>query len=170
MSQSQSETANQFFLAPNPLRLKISIFFKLDICGHGPYVTSSLTRGLVCRLQLLLALAIAIIFGSESRGTNDHILLFQIQDFPNLECQVPVFISPRNRMAQFYPQTLGSLFVNDKVSRIDKPNRKKFLRYSSYRLQMDISRRHIIFRLVLHTSDAITLIPTDLQFILREVV
>jgi hypothetical protein len=36
----------------------------------------------VCRLQLLLALARAVIFGSEPRGTRGHIVLFQIQDFP----------------------------------------------------------------------------------------
>jgi hypothetical protein len=36
----------------------------------------------VCRLQLLLALASAVIFGSESRGTSDHVLLSQIRDFP----------------------------------------------------------------------------------------
>jgi hypothetical protein len=30
---------------------------------------------------------------------------------PNLEGQVPVFISPRNRVAQLYHQALGSLFV-----------------------------------------------------------
>jgi hypothetical protein len=42
----------------------------------------SLTRGRVCRLQLLLALASAVILGSESRGTRDHILLSQIRDFP----------------------------------------------------------------------------------------
>jgi hypothetical protein len=29
---------------------------------------------------------------------------------PNLEGQVPVFIYPRNRVAQLYPQALGSLF------------------------------------------------------------
>jgi hypothetical protein len=40
------------------------------------------TRGRVCRLQFLLALASAVIFGSESRGTRDHILLSQIRDFP----------------------------------------------------------------------------------------
>jgi hypothetical protein len=34
-----------------------------------------------CRLRLLLALASAVIFGSESRGTSDHILLYQIRDF-----------------------------------------------------------------------------------------
>jgi hypothetical protein len=36
-----------------------------------------LTRGRVCRLQLLLALASAVIFGSESLATRDHILLSQ---------------------------------------------------------------------------------------------
>jgi hypothetical protein len=40
---------------------------------------------MVCRLQLLLALASAVILGSESRGTRDHILLFQIRDSPNME-------------------------------------------------------------------------------------
>jgi hypothetical protein len=53
----------------------------------------------------------ADILGSESRGTHDHILLSQIRDSPNLEGQVPVFISPSNRAAQFHPQALGSLFV-----------------------------------------------------------
>jgi hypothetical protein len=42
----------------------------------------SLTRGRVCRLQLQLALASAVIFGSESRRTHGHILLSQIRDFP----------------------------------------------------------------------------------------
>jgi hypothetical protein len=68
-------------------------------------------RGRVCRLQLLLVLASAVIFGYESRGTYDHILLSQIRDSPNLEGQVPVFISPRNMVSQLYPQALGSLFL-----------------------------------------------------------
>jgi hypothetical protein len=42
----------------------------------------SLTRGRVCRLQLLLTLANAVIFGSESRRTRGHIFLSQIRDFP----------------------------------------------------------------------------------------
>jgi hypothetical protein len=32
-------------------------------------------------------------------------------DSPNLEGQVPLFISPRNRVAQLYPRALGSLSV-----------------------------------------------------------
>jgi hypothetical protein len=74
-------------------------------------VALSLTRERVCRLRLLLHPASAIILGSESRGTRDHILLSQIRDSPNLEGQVPVFISPRNRVAQLYHQALGSFFV-----------------------------------------------------------
>jgi hypothetical protein len=76
-------TANQFVLAHSPLRLTARIYFsQLNTCGHSPYITSSLTRGWVCHLQLLLALASAFILGSESRGTRDHILLSQIRDFP----------------------------------------------------------------------------------------
>jgi hypothetical protein len=72
-----------------------------------------LTRGRVFRLhlQLLLLLASAVILGSEPQGTHDHILLSQIRDSPNLEGQVPVYIFPRNRVAQLHPQALGSLFV-----------------------------------------------------------
>jgi hypothetical protein len=60
---------------------------------------------------MLLALASAVILAPESRGTQDHILLSQIRDSSNLEDQVPVFIFPRNRAAQLYPQALGSLFL-----------------------------------------------------------
>jgi hypothetical protein len=62
-------------------------------------------------LQLLLAVASAVIPGSEPRVIHDHILLFHIRDSPNLEGQVPVFISPSERVAQLYPQALGSLSV-----------------------------------------------------------
>jgi hypothetical protein len=60
---------------------------------------------------MLLGLASAVILRSECRGTHDHILLSQIRDSPNLEGQVPVFISQRNRVVQLYPQALGSLSV-----------------------------------------------------------
>jgi hypothetical protein len=105
-------TANQFVFATSPLRLTTSIFFQLNTCGHSPYVKSCRTREWVCRLQLLLALASAVILRSESRVTNDHILLSQIRDSLNLEGQVSILISPRNRVAQLYPQPLGSLFVS----------------------------------------------------------
>jgi hypothetical protein len=70
---------------------------------------ASLSRERVCRLQLLIVLANAVILGSESLGTHDHILLSQIRDLPNLEGQVAIFISSRNRMPQLYPQALCSI-------------------------------------------------------------
>jgi hypothetical protein len=42
----------------------------------------SLTRGWVCRLQLLLVLVSVAILGSEFSRSRDHILLSQIRDFP----------------------------------------------------------------------------------------
>jgi hypothetical protein len=104
-------TAHQFVLAPSPFRPSTALFFQLNTCGHSPYVISSITRKWVCRLEMLLALASAVILRSESRGTHDHILLSQIRDSPNLEGQVPVFISPRNRLVRLYSQALGSLCV-----------------------------------------------------------
>jgi hypothetical protein len=50
---------------------------QLRVCWCGAL---SLTRRRVCRLQFLLALASAVIFGSQSRGTRDHNLLSQIRD------------------------------------------------------------------------------------------
>jgi hypothetical protein len=88
------------------MRLMARIFFfQLNTCGHSPHVTSSLTRGLVCCLQLLLALASTSILRSESHRTQDHILLSQILVSPKL------FVSTSNRVAQLYPQALGSLSV-----------------------------------------------------------
>jgi hypothetical protein len=55
------------------------IVWQLRVCWFGE---PSLTRGWVCRLQLLLALASSVIFGSESRRTSDHILLCQIRRLP----------------------------------------------------------------------------------------
>jgi hypothetical protein len=99
-------------LGAKPLRPTSSIFFfKLNLCGYSPYATSSLPRRWVCHLQSLLALISAVILRSESRGTHDHILLSQIQDSYNPEGWVPVFKSPRNRVAQLYPHALGSVFV-----------------------------------------------------------
>jgi hypothetical protein len=64
---------------PVYLGIKHPTVRQLRVCWCGAL---SLTRGRVCRLQLLLALANAVICGSESRGTRDHILLSQIRDFP----------------------------------------------------------------------------------------
>jgi hypothetical protein len=92
-------------------------FPQLNPYGHSPHVTSSLTRGWVCRLLLLLGLASAVIFRSDSGGTHHHILLSQTRYSPNLEGQVPVFISLRNKVAQLYPQVLGSFSLSPTARR-----------------------------------------------------
>jgi hypothetical protein len=50
---------------------------------------------------------------SQVRIPQDSWSNFTLSDsrLPNLEGQVPVFISHRNRVAQLYPQALGSIFV-----------------------------------------------------------
>jgi hypothetical protein len=58
------------FIAVRPLR----------VCWYGAL---SLTWGRVRRLQFLLAHASAVILGSESHETRDHILLCQIRNFPS---------------------------------------------------------------------------------------
>jgi hypothetical protein len=80
------------------LRLTVSKFskswFRAPYGAHDPiFITlwhlrtcfcgvPSLTRGRVCLLCMLLALARAVFLGSKSLGTRDHILLSQIWDFP----------------------------------------------------------------------------------------
>jgi hypothetical protein len=77
----------------HPTGIKHQIFVSvryLRVCWCGAL---SLTRERICRLQLLLVVASAVILGSESRETRDHILLSQIRVSINLEGQVRIFIS-----------------------------------------------------------------------------
>jgi hypothetical protein len=60
-------------------------------------------------MQLLMGLLRAVTVGSNSRRTSVHILLSHLR-LPHLGGQVPVFVSPRDRVAQLYPRALGSLF------------------------------------------------------------
>jgi hypothetical protein len=55
------------------------IVWQLRSCFCG---APSLTRGRACLVYMLLVLASAVFLGSEFRGTRDHILLYQIWDFP----------------------------------------------------------------------------------------
>jgi hypothetical protein len=87
-------SATQFF------SLFLIIFRQLWVCWLG---VPSLTRCWVCTFQFLLVIARAALLKCESQGTHEHISLSLFWDSPNLEGQVPVFISPRNRVAQLYP-------------------------------------------------------------------
>jgi hypothetical protein len=98
-----SGTCNQFYFL-------LEIFFRqLQVCN---IVTPSLTRGRVCNLLYNYVWTLPVqwlLRRSPAKLTTIFYCL--IWDSPNLEGQVPVFISPRNRMAQLYPRALGSLFV-----------------------------------------------------------
>jgi hypothetical protein len=71
----------------------------------GVFMWSALSNERMGLLKFLLGLASAVILGSESRGTHDHILLSQIRDSRNLEGQIPVFISPRHWIPFSSPPT-----------------------------------------------------------------
>jgi hypothetical protein len=83
-SQSYIATDGQsisksWFRAPSGAHDQIFItVWQLLSCFCG---APSLTRGRVCLLYILLALASVALLGSESLGTRDHILLSQIWDF-----------------------------------------------------------------------------------------
>jgi hypothetical protein len=66
--------------------------------------------------QFLPGIASSAFLRSESHGTHEHssVSLFFL-DSPNLEGQVPVFISPMNRVAQLYPRAFGYLGSNSNV-------------------------------------------------------
>jgi hypothetical protein len=80
------------------------------------FVAPSLTRGWVCNLlyNCFWALPEQSLLG---RSPAELLTTFYclIWDSPNLESQVPIFISPRNRMAQLYPRALGYSIIRIRV-------------------------------------------------------
>jgi hypothetical protein len=77
--------------------LSLIILRQLRICRCGAH---SLTR-------IRSDIASASFLRPKSRGTIEHILLSLYLRLSNLEGQVLVFISPRNKVAKLYPQILG---------------------------------------------------------------
>jgi hypothetical protein len=87
----------------HPSGTRNQFFFLLEIS----FVEPSLTRGRVCNLpyNCFWALPEQSLLG---RSPTELTAIFYclIWDSPNLEGQVPVFISPRNMLAQLYPRAL----------------------------------------------------------------
>jgi hypothetical protein len=103
-------TRNKFFF------LLEMLFRQLRVCY---FVAPSLTRGRVCNLlyNCFWALPEQSLLG-RSPAELTAIFYCLISDSPNLEGQVPVFISPRNRVTQLYPGAfcgaqngIGALFL-----------------------------------------------------------
>jgi hypothetical protein len=98
-----------------PSGTRDQFFFTLEISFRqlrlGYFVAPSLTRGRVCNLLYNYFWALpeqSLLGGSPAELTAMFYCL--IWDSPNLEGQVPVFISPRTRVAQWCPRALGYLF------------------------------------------------------------
>jgi hypothetical protein len=79
LSQSQSHIATEGQSISKSYDQIFITVWQLRSCFCG---ASSLARGRVCLLYMLLALANAVFLGPESLGTRDHISLSHIWDFP----------------------------------------------------------------------------------------
>jgi hypothetical protein len=78
---------------------------------YRPYICYTVITEFCLCGNFLLALISTAILGSEPRGTHGHILLSHVRDFPNLEDQAPVSVSPRDRVAQLYSRTPSSISI-----------------------------------------------------------
>jgi hypothetical protein len=97
-------------LAIRPLRPTTRIFiFQRNTNIYSPYVTSSLTRGWVCPLQLLLGLASAVILRSQSAGlmTTCYCLRF---DTPPIWSPGPRIYIPQEHGGPVIPPGIGFPF------------------------------------------------------------
>jgi hypothetical protein len=89
-----SGTRDQFFFL-------LEIFFaQLRVCY---FVAPFLTKGRVCNLLFLLVLSSAIPLGSESRGTQDYILLSQFLRLPQPGGPSPRIYIPQEQGGQDIP-------------------------------------------------------------------
>jgi hypothetical protein len=104
-------TANKFVLTTRPLRLTTSNFiFHLNNCGYSPNITTSMTRDGSVVYNCYWSSTVQSFSGPSPAGLMT--ILSQIRESPNLENQVPVFISPRKKTAQLYPQGTGFHFLH----------------------------------------------------------
>jgi hypothetical protein len=111
--QAPSGTRDKFFFL-------LEIFFRqLWVCY---FVAPSMTWGRVCNLlyNCFCALPEQSLLG-RSPAELTAIFYCLIWDFPNLEGQVPVFISPRIRAAQLYPRALSYRALGSLTTAIQTP-------------------------------------------------
>jgi hypothetical protein len=70
------------------------VIFQLNTCDYNSHVTSSLIRGWVCRLQLLLVLASAVILGPETRGLMTTFYCLRFETPPIWSVRSPYLYPP----------------------------------------------------------------------------
>jgi hypothetical protein len=91
-----------------------SLRFSLDGCGvyyYYYFTAPSLTRGRVCNLLFLLGFASVVPLGSESRGTQDHILLSQFLRLPKPGGQGRRIYIPQEQGGQIITPGTGFLIT-----------------------------------------------------------
>jgi hypothetical protein len=108
-SQSQSQSQSYFTTGGLP-RISSSWrkapwdsghnFFQLNTWGHSPHVTSSLTKGRVCHLQLLLVLASAVILGPSLAGLMTTFYCLRFETPPTWRARSPYLYA--GLMTTFY--------------------------------------------------------------------
>jgi hypothetical protein len=111
MSKSQlfydRRSVGQSVLVLSPhLGPKTRFLLLSDSCGFVDIGAPSLARGRVCHLQLLLVHASAIIFGSVSRGTHDHILLSRFETPPTWRAESSYLYPPGRGWPSYTPKHL----------------------------------------------------------------
>jgi hypothetical protein len=99
-SVGQSALLSGHHLGPVTIFFFLEIVFRqLQVCYCG---VPSLSRGRAYNLQLLLDLASAVFLGSQFRRTHGLFFLPHIWGSLHLEGQVPLFVSPRNKLTKLY--------------------------------------------------------------------
>jgi hypothetical protein len=97
-------TAHQFVLATSSLRLTTTNFsFQLNTCGYNRYVTSSLMREWVCRLQLLLVLANTIP-GPSPEGLITKFYCLRFETPPTWRTRSPYLYTPGTGWPGYTPR------------------------------------------------------------------
>jgi hypothetical protein len=97
-------TADQFILTKSPLRLTTRDFiFQRNTCGYCPYVTSSLTRGWVCRLQFL-ALPSQSFSGASPARVITTIYCLKFETSQTRRVRSPYLYRPGNGWPSYVPR------------------------------------------------------------------
>jgi hypothetical protein len=112
LSYDRRSVAQPILVSGSHLELMTRFFFQSWQLRVSWYGAPSLTRGWIYStlVNCFWALPEHSLSGPSPAETMT-IFYCLIWDSPNLEGQVPKFISPRNRVAQLYPRALDSLFV-----------------------------------------------------------
>jgi hypothetical protein len=109
-------TAHKFVLTTIPSRLTTNhSTFQLNTCDHSPYVTSSLKRGWVCCLQLLLVLASSF-SGPSPTGFMTISYCLRFETYQTWRGRFPHLYPPGTRWPGYTAMRINSYFSSWQLS------------------------------------------------------